>query len=76
MEGKYKFVIVADPGDVEGTWEFVAVDPKDEKKIKGFRDKYKDLYPSKKKCRMVFDLGKMRVTDRNTARTYKLILKS
>lgn len=75
MEGTYKFVIVADPTDIEGSWEFVAVDPKDEKKIKGFKDKYKELYPSKKKCKMVFDLGKMRVTDKTTSRTYKLILK-
>lgn len=75
MEGKYAFVVVADPIDPDNTWKFVAVDPKSGKELKDFKDKYKDLYPKKKNCRMIFDLGKLKCTDKNSSRSYKLILK-
>lgn len=75
MEGKYAFVVVADPIDPDGTWKFVAVDPKSGKELKDFKDKYKDLYPKKKNCRMIFDLAKLKCTDKNSSRSYRLILK-
>lgn len=75
MEGKYKFIVAANERDPENDWKFVAVDPKTDKEIKGFKDDYKDLMPKKKDCRMVFDLGKGKVTDKNTSRSYKLYLK-
>lgn len=74
MEGKYTLVIVADSDDVENSWKFIALDKKG-KEIKDFRDEYKDLIPKKKNVKLVFDLNKLKVTDKNTSRTYKLLLK-
>lgn len=75
MEGKYAFMVVADPLDPDNTWKFIAVDPKTGKEIKGFKDDYPGLLPKKKNCRMTFDLAKMKCTDRNSARSYKVIFK-
>jgi len=73
MEGKYTFVVAVDPIDPEGTWKFIAVDPKTGKELKDFHEDYKDLYPKKKNARMRFDVSKKKCTDLNTARTYKLV---
>lgn len=75
MEGKYKFIVVADSKNPGDTWEFVAVDPETNKKIKGFKENYKDLYPKRKLCRMSFDMEKMKATDKNSNKSYQLILK-
>lgn len=75
MEGKYKFIVVADSKTPEDSWEFVAVDPKTDKKIKGFKENYRDLYPKKKLCRMRFDLEKMRAVDKNSNKSYALLLR-
>ena len=75
MEGKYNFVVVADQKHPEDDWEFVAVDPETGKKIKGFKDNYKDLYPKKKLCRMTFSFDRMKAIDKNSNKTYQLILK-
>lgn len=75
IEGKYSFVVACDPLDPENTWKFVAVDPKSGKELKDFKDKYKDLYPKRKNCRMRFDMQKLRVTELNSSRVYKLVLK-
>ena len=75
IEGTYKFVVVADTINYDNDWKFVAVNPKTDKEIKDFKIKYKDLIPKKKSCRMVFDVNKLKATDKNTNRTYKLILK-
>lgn len=75
MEGKYKFVVVADTSHPEDDWEFVAVDPATDKKIKGFKENYKDLYPKKKLCRMSFNMERMRAVDKNSNKSYPLILK-
>lgn len=74
MEGKYQVMVIVDPTDLED-YRFIAVD-KNGKEIKGFKDDYPDLLPKKKKCRMRFDLSKNRVSDLNSARTYKLIYKN
>lgn len=76
MEGKYTFVVAVDPTNPEKSWRFLAVDPSSGKEIKGFKDKYKELYPRKKDCRMRFDLAKKRATDLNSARSYKLVFDS
>lgn len=73
MEGKYYFKVVVDPTDPDNTWKFVACDMKTGKIIEGFKDKYKGLMPKRKNCRMVFDLGKMKCTEKNSSRTYKLM---
>lgn len=75
MEGKYNVIVVADVMDVENTWKFVAVDPKSGKEIPDFKEDYPGLLPRKKKCRMKFDLSRMKCTDLNSSRTYKLIVK-
>lgn len=73
MEGKYIFKVLVDPTDPEHTWKFVACDPKTDKIIPGFKEKYKGLVPKRKDCRMVFDISKMKCTDKDSARTYKLL---
>lgn len=76
VEGKYMFMVACDPLDPEHTWSFVAVDPKTGKALKGFKEKYKDLYPKKKNTRMRFDIAKKKCTDLNTSKSYKLIFTS
>lgn len=73
MEGKYYFKVVVDPIDPDNTWRFVACDMKTGKIIEDFKDKYKGLMPKRKNCRMIFDLGKMKCTEKNSSRTYKLM---
>ena len=73
LEGKYTFAVACDVRDPEGTWKYIAIDPNSGKAIEGFREKYKSLYPSKKKARMRFDLAKKKATDLNTSKSYKLI---
>lgn len=73
MEGKYTFVVAVDPADADGTWKFIAVDPKTGKEIKGFKDKYKELFPKRKNVRMRFQLEKKKCTDLNTAKSYKVV---
>lgn len=75
VEGTYKFVVVADADNPDDDWTFVAVDPKTDKKLKGFKDKYKALYPDKKLCKMYFNLERMKAIDRATNKTYQLFLK-
>lgn len=72
IEGTYNVIVVADPTDLN-SWRFAAIDAKSGKEITDFKDKYKDLLPKKKKCRLQIDLGKMRAFDRNSAKTYKLV---
>lgn len=74
IEGSYSFVVAADSIDPENSWHFIAVDTKSGKEIPDFKEKYKDLYPKKKACRMSFDLGKLKCTDRNSGKRYKLVL--
>ena len=74
MEGKYTIKVAADPLDVENTWRFVPISNKTGKEIPEFKEKYPGLLPRKRKCRMKFDLNRMKATDLNTSKTYKLIL--
>lgn len=75
LEGTYTIMVVADSFDLENSWKFIAVDNKSQKEIKGFKNDYPGLLPRKKDCRMKFDLSRMKCTDANTSRTYKLLLK-
>ena len=72
LEGTYDIVVVVDPLD-ESDWKYVAVDSKSGKALKG--DEYKDLLPKKKNAVMRFDLNKRKCYDKNTGKTYKLIIK-
>lgn len=72
LEGKYTFVVACDPMDPEGTYTFLAVDPKTGKELKGFKSEHKDLYPKKKQVRLKFDLTKKQAQDLNSGRRYKL----
>lgn len=72
IEGTYNVIVVVDPTDLD-SWRFAAIDAKSGKEISDFKDKYKDLLPKKKKCRMNIDLSKMRAFDRASAKTYKLV---
>lgn len=74
MEGKYTLAVAADADKPSSNWKFIALD-KDGKEIKGFKDKYGELIPKKSDCHMSFDTSKLRVTDKNTSITYKLLLK-
>lgn len=75
MEGKYLIAVVADPVDPDNDWKYIALDPKSRKEIKDFKDKYKGLLPKKSAARMTFDLSRLRAYDKNTAKTYQLLLK-
>lgn len=74
MEGKYTIKVAADPLDLDNTWRFVPISNKTGKEIPDFKDKYPGLLPRKRKCRMKFDMNRMKVTDLNTSKTYKLLL--
>lgn len=74
MEGKYNIVVVGDSLDMEDTWKFIAVDPKSGKEIKGFKDDYPGLLPKRKQCRMTFDLNRLKAYDKNSGKTYKILL--
>ena len=74
IDGKYSVVIIADPLELEKDWRFAAIG-KNGKEIKDFKKDYPGLLPRKNGTRMKFDLNRMKVTDLNSGRTYKLVLK-
>ena len=74
MDGRYDVVVVADPLDIENTAKFVAVDKKG-KEIKDFKKDYPGLLPRMKGTRMKYDLNRMKATDLNSGRSFKLIMK-
>lgn len=74
MDGRYDVVIIADPLDVEKSARIVAVDKKG-KEIKDFKKDYPGLLPRIKSMRLKHDLNRMKSTDLNSGRSYKLILK-
>ena len=73
LEGTYKTFVLCDPAAPEKDWRYVAVDPKSSKILKG--DDYKSLMPKRKDTRPVFDIGKKRMTDKNSGRKYPLMFK-
>lgn len=76
LEGKYKFVVVADEKHPEKDWTFVAVDPKTGKKLKDFKKKYRVLVPDKSLCNMTFNFERMIALDKNTNKSYQLVIRS
>ena len=74
MDGRYDVVIVADPLDVEKSARIIAVDKKG-KEIKDFKKDYPGLLPRLKNMRMKYDLNRMKATDLNSGRSFKLIMK-
>ena len=74
MEGKYTIQVLVDPFD-ESDWKFVAVSTKTGKIMENFKDDYPGLLPKKKDTKMIFDIAKLKCTDKISARSYKLILK-
>lgn len=74
MDGKYDVVITADPLDIEGTWKFLPVNKKG-KEIENFKKDYPGLLPRKNGTRMKFDLNRMKATDLNSGRSFRLIMK-
>ena len=76
MEGKYTIIVAADALNPDNDWKFIAIDPKNGKEIKGFKDDYPGLLPKKKSCRMTFDLSRLKAYDKNSGRNYKLVLKT
>lgn len=75
MEGKYEIVVVIDDiMNPSKSWKFTAVDKKG-REIDGFRKEYKDLLPNKRTARMVFDIGKMKATNKSTNLKYRIVVK-
>lgn len=74
MEGKYTIQVLVDPFD-ESDWKFVAVSTKTGKIMENFKDDYPGLLPRKRDTKMIFDIAKLKCTDKISARSYKLILK-
>ena len=72
LDGSYTVMVTCDPLDPDNTAKFVAVDKKG-KIIPGFKDDYPGLLPKRKNCKFVFDIGRKRVQDKNSGRTYKLL---
>lgn len=72
MDGTYTIMVECDPVNAEKTAKFVAVDKKG-KIIPNFKDDYPGLLPKRKACKFVFDIGRKRVTDKNSGRSYKLL---
>ncbi len=75
IEGTYHVMVLVDPLNLED-WKFIAIDNASGKEIHDFKDRYKGVLPKKSKCRPNFDLNKMRMTDRNSNKTYKLMFKN
>lgn len=75
QEGKYNVVVIGDMLDIEHDWRFAAVSKKG-KEIENFKKDYPGLLPRKNGTRMKFDLNRMKATDLNTGRTYKILAKS
>ena len=65
-------MVACDALDPDNTAKFVAVDKKG-KIIPNFKDDYPGLLPKRKNCRFVFDIGRKRVQDKNSGRSYKLL---
>lgn len=74
IEGTYHVAVLVDPTNLDD-WKFIAISNTTGKEIPDFKDKYKDVLPKKKKCRMTFDLSKNRAVDKNSSKTYKLYYK-
>lgn len=75
MEGKYEVVVVVeDILSPAKSWKFTAVDKKG-REIEGFRKEYKELLPNKKSARMVFDMNKMKATNKSTNLKYRILVK-
>jgi len=74
MDGRYDVVIIADPLNIEKDWRFVAVSKKG-KEIENFKKDYPGLLPRKNGTRMKFDLNRMKATDLNSGRSFKLVMK-
>lgn len=74
MDGKYTICIVADPLDIDRSSRVVAINNKGEE-IKDFKKDYPGLLPRLKSMRLKHDINRMKSTDLNTGRVYKLILK-
>lgn len=72
MDGSYTIMVACDALDPDNTAKFVAVDRKG-KIIPNFKDDYPGLLPKRKNCRFVFDIGRKRVQDKNSGRSYKLL---
>ena len=75
MEGKWKAVIICDPANPEKTGRFAAIDPKTEKVIKDFKEKWPGLLPKMRDCRLKYDISKKRASDLNSGKKYMLIYK-
>ena len=75
MDGAYNVVVVADSDNPEKDWKFAATDPKTGKIISDFKDNFPGLLPKKKNARMTFDLNRGKAYDKESCRTYKLMLK-
>lgn len=73
MDGKYDVVVLCDPLDIEGSAKLIAVDKKG-KEIKNFRKDYPGLMPRLKSMRMKYDLNRMKATDLNSGRSYKMVM--
>lgn len=74
MDGKYSLVIVCDPLDIEGSAKMIAVDKKG-KEIKDFKKDYPGLMPRIKSMRLKYDVNRMKATDLNSGRSYKMVFK-
>lgn len=74
MEGKYTLAVAAKFDDPENTWKFVALNNSGTI-IPDFKDKYGELIPKRKNCKMTFDLSRLKCVEKNTRRTYQLLLK-
>lgn len=75
MEGKYEVVVVIDDiMNPSKSWKFTAVDKKG-REIDGFRKEYKELLPNKRTARMVFDISKMKATNKATNLKYRIVVK-
>ena len=73
-EGTFNVMIAVDPDDKDD-WKFVAVDPKTKKIIPNFKDDYPGLLPKKKNARIQFDFNRLRGYDKESGRTYHLLVK-
>ena len=73
IEGTYNIAVQADSDHPDKDWKFVALNEKG-KIISDFKDKYPGLLPKRKNARMQFDMNRLKAYDKNSGRTYKLLL--
>lgn len=73
-EGTYNIRVLVDPDDKDD-WKYVACDPKTGKIISDFKDKFPGLLPKKKNARMQFDINRNKAYDKESGRSYQLLLK-